>query len=42
MEIQLWRNLLSPYELAVRELVVKFNHIIREHKEKACPISADL
>lgn len=34
MEIQLWRNLLSPYELAVRELVVKFNHIITEHKEK--------
>ena len=34
MEIQLWRNILSPYELAVRELIVKFNHIITEHKEK--------
>lgn len=34
MEIQLWREILSPYELAVRELTEKFNHIIREHKEK--------
>ncbi len=34
MEIQLWRNILSPYELAVRELIVKFNHIITEHKER--------
>ncbi len=34
MEIQLWRKILSPYELAVRELIVKFNHIITEHKEK--------
>ena len=28
MEIQLWRSILCPYELAVRELEVKFNHII--------------
>lgn len=32
MEIQLWRSILSPYELAVRELIVKFEHIITEHK----------
>lgn len=32
MEIQLWRELLNPYELAVEELTVKFNHLIREHK----------
>ena len=33
MEIQLWRSILCPYELAVRELEVKFNHIIDECKE---------
>ena len=33
MEIQLWRSILCPYELAVKELVVKFNHIIEEHRE---------
>lgn len=33
MEIQLWRTILCPYELAVKELIVKFEHIIREHKE---------
>lgn len=33
MEIQLWRSILCPYELAVRELVVKFEHIIDEHKQ---------
>ncbi|MDO4337574.1 MAG: GTP pyrophosphokinase family protein [Eubacteriales bacterium] len=33
MEIQLWRSILCPYELAVKELVVKFEHIIREHKQ---------
>ena len=32
MEIQLWREILDPYELAVDELIVKFNHIIREHQ----------
>lgn len=30
MEIQLWRELLAPYQLAVDELEVKFNHIIQE------------
>ena len=28
LEIQLWREILEPYELAVDELVVKFNHLI--------------
>ena len=32
MEIQLWREILNPYELAVKELTDKFNHLIREHK----------
>ena len=33
MEIQLWRSILCPYELAVRELIVKFEHIISEHRK---------
>ena len=33
MEIQFWRSILCPYELAVRELIVKFEHIISEHRE---------
>jgi len=32
MEIRLWREILAPYELAVDELVVKFNHIIEEFR----------
>ena len=32
MEIQLWREILDPYRLAVDELVVKFNHIIEEYR----------
>ena len=40
MEIQLWREALAPYRLAVDELLVKFNYIIEEHKiaGKYCPI----
>ena len=34
MEIQLWREILSPYQLAVDELVVKFNHIIQDYRSK--------
>ena len=34
MEIQLWREILSPYELAVNELVEKFNHLMKEHKDR--------
>ena len=32
MEIQLWREILTPYELAVSEILVKFNHLISEHR----------
>ena len=32
MEIQLWREILDPYQLAVDELIVKFNHIIKEYR----------
>ena len=32
MEIQLWREILEPYVLAVDELIVKFNHIINEYQ----------
>ena len=40
MELQVWKEILSPYELAVDELVLKLNHVIREHSEKGiyCPI----
>lgn len=32
MEIQLWREILDPYALAVDELVIKFNYIIDEYR----------
>lgn len=32
MEIQLWRELLEPYQLAVDELMVKFEYLIQEHR----------
>lgn len=32
MEIQLWREILEPYELAVDELVVKFRHLIAANR----------
>lgn len=40
MDIQLWREILDPYYLAVDELLVKFNHIIREDRnfDRYCPI----
>ena len=31
MEIQLWRELLAPYQLAVDEMVIKFQHVRQEH-----------
>lgn len=34
MEIQLWREILDPYIQAVDELVVKFNHLKKEHRTK--------
>ena len=42
MEIQLWKEILSPYEQAVDELLVKFNHIIMQYKNmgKYSPIES--
>lgn len=33
MEIQLWREILEPYALAVDEMLVKFNHIIAAYRK---------
>ena len=30
MEIQMWKEILNPYELAVEELQAKFNHMDKE------------
>lgn len=40
MEIQLWRELLDPYYLAVEELTTKLNHMIKEYhyRDMYCPI----
>ena len=32
MEIQLWREILAPYSLAVDEIITKFNHMIDEYR----------
>ena len=34
MDILLWHKILSPYELAVKELVLKFSHMKKEHRER--------
>ncbi|MBP3326380.1 MAG: GTP pyrophosphokinase family protein [Coprococcus sp.] len=34
LEIQLWREILSPYEQAVDELLIKFNHIIAQYRNQ--------
>ncbi len=34
MEIQLWREILNPYDVAVKELTVKFEHLIQEHRQQ--------
>lgn len=34
MELQMWKELLNPYELAVQELTTKFNHLIKEHHDR--------
>lgn len=34
MEIQLWRDLLDPYDLAVKELTAKFEHLRYEHRAR--------
>lgn len=33
MELQMWKEILTPYDLAVEELQLKFNHIIKEYKQ---------
>lgn len=33
MEVQLWREVLEPYHLAVDELVVKFNHVKQQYQD---------
>jgi len=33
MEIQKWKEIVIPYDLAVRELELKFNHIIQESRD---------
>lgn len=40
MEIQLWREILNPYELAVKEVTTKFENLVKEHRNKGlyCPI----
>ena len=32
MEIQLWREILEPYQIAVDELITKFNHVITSYR----------
>ncbi len=34
MEIQQWREFLAPYDLAVREIKVKFKHLIEDYHNK--------
>lgn len=40
MKIQLWREFLDPYDLAVKELITKFEHLKYEHQARGlyCPI----
>ena len=33
MEIHMWKEILNPYELAVEELQVKFNHMVKEYRQ---------
>lgn len=33
MELQLWKEILNPYDQAVEELKTKFNHIIKEYQQ---------
>ena len=30
----MWKEILNPYELAVKELLVKFEHLVKEHHDK--------
>lgn len=36
MEIQLWKDILNPYELAVEELLVKFNILTKSTRIGVC------
>lgn len=36
MELQLWKEILTPYDLAVEELQLKFNHMIKEYRQRGC------
>lgn len=40
MEIQLWEEILHPYELAVKELTLKFKYMIKEYHRQGiyCPL----
>ena len=40
MEIQLWREMLNPYGLAVKEVTTKFENLMKEHRDRGvyCPI----
>ena len=29
----MWKEILNPYELAVEELQVKFNHMVKEYRQ---------
>ena len=29
MELNMWKEILNPYDLAVEELKLKFNHIVK-------------
>ena len=35
-------ELLDPYQLAVDEMVVKFNHVITEHRTRDCILQLNL
>lgn len=34
MELQMWKEILNPYAMAVDELELKFNHMIKEYKQQ--------
>ena len=40
MEIQNWKEILNPYELAVDEIVLKVQHIMKEYSDQGvyCPV----
>ena len=40
MELKVWKETLEPYQMAVNELTVKFQHVIEEYhlRGEYCPI----